>query len=287
VGNPANKTMSLDLGKRVIALSKSRSEIQSVDPRELFVPLKVVALIPAYNASRTLEGVVARIPCGVVDRILIVDDGSTDGTYELMRRLPGVDAIRHDVNRGYGGAQATLYRAALDSDAELSVILHADGGHRPEEIPAMLAPAREGRADVVVGSRLLDLLAQARPIMGSRRLGAVMKSPMPPHRVAGHLALTALQNACYGTAFHAFHDGFRVCTREALTRVPFDRLTKCYQYDTEFLLASHKLGLRIAELPVSSYYDARAGSSVPVVRYGFEVVRRALSYRLAGRKATG
>ena len=247
--------------------------------------MNTVALIPAYNAERTLAEIVERIPRNLVDKIIIVDDGSRDGTYDLMRRLPGVEALRHPRNQGYGAAQSTLYAAALASGARYSVILHADGGHRPEEIPLMLGPALNGSADMVVGSRILGLLSTARALAGSVALGAIVRSPMPPHRVAGHLALTRLQNVCYGTRYHAFHDGFRVCTREVLTRVPFDRLTRTYQYDTEFLLAAHELGLRVSEVPVSSHYDARAGSSVPVMRYGLQVVKRALAYRLGGRRA--
>ncbi len=202
-----------------------------------------------------------------------------------MRKLPNVQALRHPKNLGYGAAQSTLYRAAVACGARYTVILHADGGHKPEEIPLMLRPALEAQADVVVGSRLLGLLRAARPVIGSTALGAILRSPMPPHRVAGHIVLTGLQNACYGTNYHAFHDGFRVCTQAAINRIPFDQLTRNYQYDTEFLLATHELGLRIKEVPVSSHYDARAGSSVPVVRYGLQVVRRAIAYRFGGHRA--
>lgn len=121
-------------------------------------------------------------------------------------------------------------------------------------------------------------------IWGSRLLGAVLKSPMPAHKVLGHLALTSIQNVCYGTRYHSFHCGFRACTAETIRRIPFEKFTRSYQYDTEFLLSAHGLNLRIVEVPATPFYDRRAGSSVPVVRYGVQVVKHAIYYRLAGRR---
>ncbi len=243
---------------------------------------KVCALIPAYRAGKTLEKVLKRIPAEFVQKIIVVDDGSPDDTSEVLARHPEVTALRHEVNRGYAQAQITLYRAALASDCDIFIILHADCAHYPEEIPAMLSPIVTGPDDMVVGSRMLGLLERAAPMANSRFLGAVIRGEMPGYKVVANCALTTIQNVCCGTRFNSFHDGFRAITREALVRVPFDSFNVGYLYDATFLVEAHRAGLRIAEIPVGSCYDADAGSSVPVMRYGFQTLAWSFDYLRRG-----
>jgi len=240
--------------------------------------MKVFALIPAYNAERTIAEIVARIPRNQVERILVVDDGSRDQTAPILKQLD-VYPIFHPKNSGYGAAQISLYKASLELGADATVILHADGGHLPEEIPSMIQPILDGQADVVVGSRTNGILRQVRPLAGSTVLSALVRGPMPGYKFLFHLLLTRFQNLCYGTDFHCFHSGFRACTQDVLRKIPFESLTTWYDYDTEFLLAANQAKTRIVEVPVSAHYDERAGSSAPSIRYGLHVVRHAIRYR--------
>jgi len=235
--------------------------------------MKTVAIIPAYNAARVVAEVIARIPRQVVDEVILVDDGSRDNTFEVLSAIPDITALRHAENRGYGGAQITLHEAALNSGADIVVLLHADGGHFPEELPQMIEPIHADRADVVIGSRIAGILERAPTLAGSRWLGAATLGPMPAHRFLGHVGLAAIQNFIFGAHYHSWHEGFRAMRRGAILRLPFRQFSKDYLFDTEFLMTAHWAGLRIVEVPVNAHYDARAGSSAPTFSYGLRVLR--------------
>ena len=241
--------------------------------------MKTVALIPAYNASKTITGIVDRIPREFIDEIIVVDDGSIDDTYERLKELEGITLIKHEENLGYGAAQLSLYKAALTVNADYTVILHADGGHYPEEIPVMLAPLMgQEPADVVVGSRTRGIMNGAKPLMRSKLLGAAFRGSMPAYKFIANIILTAFQNICYGTRYRSFHSGFRACRRDALLKIDLEKLTSWYLFDTQFLLEVHNNGLRIVEVPVGTFYDEDAGSSAPVLRYGVRIVLFSLKY---------
>lgn len=249
--------------------------------------MSVVVLIPAYNAGKTITKVIERIPKGLADEIIVVNDGSRDNTQEVLERIPSIRIISHPQNRGYGAAQISLYEAALESGADFIAIMHADEGHFPEELPVMLAPLRDGSADLVAGSRTIGLLREAKPFLGSKTLGAMFRGAMPPHKFAANLALTWLANLAFHTNYHSFHCGFRSYTRDALMRIPFAGLTQGYLFDTASLMESHVLGLRIAEVPISTHYDEAAGSSVPSIRYGFQILLYIFRRRLRMAKDIG
>ncbi len=234
--------------------------------------MKTIVIIPAYNAGRVVTEVVARIPRGVVNEVLVMDDGSRDNTFEVLSAISGITALRHAENRGYGGAQITLHEAALNSGAEIVVLLHADGGHFPEEIPQMIEPILSGQADIVIGSRIAGILHKAPKVAGSRWLGAAIRGPMPAHRFLGHVGLTAIQNLMFGARYHSWHEGFRAMTRAAIQRLPFRQFDSGYPFDTELLMTAHRAGLRIVEVPVGAHYDTRAGSSAPPFLYGLRVL---------------
>ena len=242
--------------------------------------MRTVVVIPAYNAARVVAEVIARIPHNVVDKVIVVDDGSRDNTFEVLSALPNIEALRHAENRGYGGAQITLHQAALDSGADIAILLHADGGHFPEELPQLIAPIQSGQADIVVGSRLVKMLRETPKVAGSRWLGAALPRPMPAMRFIGHVGLTAIQNLIFDTHYYSWHEGFRATTREAIQRLPFRQFGKGYLFDTEFLIAAHRAGLRIVEVPVSAHYDIRAGSSVQSFSYGLRVLWFVFTQRL-------
>lgn len=246
------------------------------------------AIVPAYNAGKVVASVLARIPAGVIDEVIVVDDASKDDTFAVLSAIPGIRVLRHPVNKGYGGAQVTLHEAALASGAEIVVLMHSDGGHLPEELPQMLAPILAGEADVVLGARIKGVIDNAKPLLGSRTLGALANGPMPATRLMGHLVLTNIQNLAFGGHYDAWHSGYRAMTREAIQRVPFREFGEGYLFDTEFLLAAHLEGLRITEVPVSSFYDPRSGSAAPPYRYGMRVLGHTVTRRWqlfrAGRK---
>lgn len=241
--------------------------------------MKRVALIPAYNAGKTIEKVIRRIPEGAVDEVIVLNDGSRDDTLSVLRRISNIAVLSHEKNRGYGSAQVTLYQAALEREADHIVILHSDGGHDPEEIPKMLAPLREGY-DVVVGSRTRGIRMHAEPLLGSRFLGAAFNGPMPAYKFLGNVGLTFLINTAFGTGYYSFHSGYRACRGELLEKIPFEQFARNYLFDMEFLLECHRHGVSIKEVPVGTCYDKDAGSSASSIKYGLGVLRFVLSRRI-------
>jgi glycosyltransferase involved in cell wall biosynthesis len=243
--------------------------------------MKIALAMPAYNAGKVVQSVIERIPPAAVDEIIVVDDASRDNTFEVLNSIPGLVVVRHTQNRGYGGAQITLHEMALARGADAVVLMHSDGGHFPEELPQMLAPIRAGQADVVLGARITPIIENARPVLGSKTLGAMLHGPMPALRLAGHLGLTAIQNSLFNAHYDAWHSGFRAATRGALLAVPYQTFGIGYLFDTEFLLMAHLAHLRVVEVPVSSFYDPRSGSTAEPFSYGWKVLRYVLARRWA------
>jgi glycosyltransferase involved in cell wall biosynthesis len=239
--------------------------------------MKTCVIMPAYNAGKVVASVIKRIPAGLIDEIIIVDDASRDNTFEVLSAIPGLTVLRHSENRGYGGSQITLHDAALEHGA--TVLMHADGGHFPEELPLMLEPILSGQADVVLGARIHGVIEKARPVLGSRLLGALWNGPMPATRLFGHLFLTGIQNFVFRTHYDAWHSGFRAMSREAIQRVCYHDFGSGYLFDTEFLLTAHLAGLKIKEVPVSSFYDPRSGSTAEPFSYGLKVLQFVLTRR--------
>ena len=247
--------------------------------------MSLAVLIPAYNAARTLGEVLGRIHgLSDEDRIIVVDDGSSDATAAIAQQDPRVHVVRHEKNAGYGQTSRTLYGEALRLGSTVMVNVHADGAHFPEEIPLVVGPILRGEADMVIGSRTLGILSTSRPVLGSRTLGACLHGPMPAGRFIPNLLLTAYQNWCYGTSFHSFHDGFRACSRQALERIPYHGCSAWYQFDTQFLLAAHEAGMQVREVGVGTHYMNRPSSSTPPIRYGLRVVGHASAYALTHRR---
>lgn len=239
----------------------------------------IFVLIPAYNAARTIANVVSRVPEELGATVVVVDDGSDDMTYEISRDLPGVVAVRHDQNKGYGGAQVTLYRTALELGADLMVMVHSDGGHRPEELPVVLDPILQGDADVVIGSRMVGILGDVPAGFSKRALEKGRRGAMPTHIFLANVTLSKIQNLCYGTSYSSFHDGFRACKADVLSKVPFDEFGRGFLYDTEFLVAAHDANSTIEQVPVSTHYEPGASAWKRNLQYGAQIVGHALRYR--------
>jgi len=203
-------------------------------------PGKVVVVMPAYNAARTLQRTVQAIPMDWVDEIILVDDNSTDDTVALARTLP-VRLIWHPHNVGYGGNQKTCYLEALRLDADVVVMLHPDGQYEPQLIPRMVAPILRGEADLVLGSRLLEP-------------GSALAGGMPRYKYVCNRILTGIQNELIGTDMSELHTGYRAYSRGLLLGVPFLRNALGWVFDSELLIQAVHFGFRIAEVPARSRY---------------------------------
>jgi len=220
--------------------------------------LRVTVVLPAYNAAQTLARTVAEVP-PEVDRVLLVDDASSDETAALARRL-GLETLVHERNRGYGGNQKTCYSAALAGDAEIVVMLHPDYQYSPKLLLAMAAMLASGHYDVVLASRILG--------------GAARRGGMPLWRYLANRALTLVQNWALGSKLSEFHTGYRAFRREVLERLPLEENSDDFVFDNQMLAQALAGGFRVGELSCPTRYFAEASSInfARSVRYGFGVL---------------
>jgi glycosyltransferase involved in cell wall biosynthesis len=207
---------------------------------------KIVVVMPAMNAARTLELTFSEIPGEWVDEVILVDDRSTDETVELARSLP-LHLIWHPHNVGYGGNQKTCYLEALQRGADVVVMLHPDGQYAPGLLPELVRPILAGEADMVLGSRMA--------IPGAAREGG-----MPRYKIAANRFLTAIENRVLRTRLSDLHTGYRAYSRELLQTIPFLRNALDFSFDSEVLMQAAHFGFRIAEVPARSRYFDEASS---------------------------
>jgi glycosyltransferase involved in cell wall biosynthesis len=208
---------------------------------------KVVVVMPARNAARTLERTVSAIPAGWVDQIILVDDKSTDDTVELARTMENLHVIWHPHNVGYGGNQKTCYLTALQMDADCVVMLHPDGQYEPAIIPKIVEPILRDEADLVLGSRFLTP-------------GGALAGGMPKWKYAANRVLTTAENAMLGTDLSEMHTGYRAFSRRLLLEVPWLRNSLDFAFDSELLFQAVHFGFRIEEVPCRTIYDDSASS---------------------------
>ena len=228
-------------------------------------------LMPAYNAAATIENVFARVPLAAARRIrryVVVNDGSQDDTAAALARLAGRVAnlvvLTHSVNRGYGEAEKTLLRYALRENAEVGIVLHSDGQYSPEKIPDLLTPFDEGTADLVQGSRMLD--------------GGALRGGMPLYKFLGNKLLTAPENRTFGMRLAEYHSGFMLYSRKALQTIPFEKLSRSFDFDLEMIVLAKIKGLRIAQIAIPTIYAGEKSHLNPVA-YGFDVLSVVRAYR--------
>src|SRR5688572_21926833 len=228
----------------------------------------VVIVMPAYNAAKTLEDTFRRIPEGYYDEVIVVDDFTRDETTELAKRL-NLKAIRHPHNVGYGGNQKTCYMEALRDGAQIVVMLHPDGQYDPAIIPEMVRPIQEGRADMVLGSRMMTP-------------GGAAAGGMPLWKRVANRFLTTFENLAMGRRFSECHTGYRAYSRHFLETVPFLRNSNGFVFDTEVIFQAVHFQLPVVEVPISTRYFADASSvgfRVGVV-YGLGTLATAARYLL-------
>lgn len=232
---------------------------------------RVVVLIPAYNAARTLERVFARIPPEAQERIakyVVVNDGSKDETEAVLARLrernSKLATITHPVNRGYGGAMKTLLGRARDEKADVALVLHADGQYSPESIPELLRPFDEDTADMVQGSRMLG--------------GGALKGGMPLYKFIANKSLTAIENWAFGLKLAEYHSGYMVYARKVLERIPFHKLSESFDFDLEMIVMARIMGLRIGQIAIPTIYADEVSHLKPV-QYGMHVLNVVWGYK--------
>ena len=211
---------------------------------------KVIVVMPAYNAARTLADTVARFPPDFAHEIILVDDSSRDDTVEVAKRLGesmALVTIPHPHNVGYGGNQKTCYMEALRRGADVIVMVHPDGQYDPAFLPEIVKPILRGESDVVLGSRML------RP--GHARAGG-----MPWWKRFANRALTGLENVVFRRHLSEYHTGYRAFSRRFLQTVPFLRNSRDFVFDSEMLAQAVAFDFRISEIPVTTKYFEEASS---------------------------
>ena len=237
---------------------------------------KVVVVMPAYNAAKTLERTYADIPHELIDRIILVDDVSGDETVDIARQL-GLDVIIHRQNLGYGGNQKTCYQAALARGADVVVMLHPDYQYDATRIPALIAPIVEGEKHLMLGSRFLG-----NPLAGG----------MPIWKFVANRFLTTVENLAFGLRLSEYHTGLRAYSRRLLETIPYELNSNDFVFDQELIaqVVAAGMGRRIGEIGVSTRYFDEA-SSVGFKRsviYGtatLRVVARYLLHRVGVRRS--
>ena len=237
---------------------------------------KIVAVLPAYNAERTLAATLADVPVGAVDEFLLVDDGSTDRTVQVAREM-GLTVIEHPQNRGYGGNQKTCYRYALDRGADVVVMIHPDYQYDSRVIPVAVNIIELGICDVVLGSRI-------------RSRQEALKGGMPVYKYIANRFLTAAENFALGQNLGDFHSGFRVYRRAVLERILFERNSDDFVFDTQFLVQAVHHGFRLGDIPVPvRYFDEASSINFKrSLRYGVSTLGVVMQYwlhRLGVRKS--
>ena len=207
-------------------------------------PKRVVVVMPAYNAAKTLERTYRDIPHDIVDRIILVDDVSKDDTVAVARQL-GLDVIIHRQNLGYGGNQKTCYDAALEAGADAIVMLHPDYQYDASRIPELVKPILGGTKDLMLGSRFL---------------GDPLAGGMPRWKYISNRFLTGVENLAFGLHLSEYHTGFRAYSRALLEAIPYRLNSDDFVFDQELVAQAVASHMRIGEIAVPTRYFEEASS---------------------------
>lgn len=236
----------------------------------MFHDQKVIVVMPAYNAAKTLQQTHAEVMAqGVVDLVIVVDDASKDETSSLARSLPNTIVHTHEKNLGYGGNQKSCYRLALENGADIVVMVHPDYQYTPKLIPAMVSMIGNGLYSCVIGSRILG--------------GRAVHGGMPLWKYIANRALTLAENILLGAKLSEYHTGYRAFSRKLLESLPLAQNSNDFVFDNQMLAQILWGGDLIAEVTCPTLYFAEA-SSINLrrsIQYGFGCIGTALTYRLA------
>lgn len=229
---------------------------------------KIIVIMPAYNAEKTLKQTYDDIYHGFVDEIILVDDNSHDKTLELAQTL-GIKTIKHSINRGYGANQKSCYKAALENGADIVIMLHPDYQYTPKLIPAIASMMAFEEYDAIIASRMLG--------------NSAIKGGMPFYKFISNKLLTAFQNFCTGENLSEYHTGFRGFTRKVLEELPLSKCSDDFLFDNEILtlLFFNKFTIGEISCPTKYFKDASSINFFNSVKYGFGVVFLSLRYLIS------
>jgi glycosyltransferase involved in cell wall biosynthesis len=222
---------------------------------------KIVIVLPAYNAEKTLKQTIDEIPMDIVDEVVLVDDASKDKTIEVANELGIRHIIRHEKNKGYGGNQKSCYDKALELGADIAIMLHPDYQYTPKLIPAMASIISGGLYDVVIASRILGRGA--------------LKGGMPMYKYISNRFLTMVENWLVNDKLSEYHTGYRAFSREVLLKINYHANSDDFVFDNQMLSQIIYAGYPIAEVTCPTKYFAEA-SSINLKRsivYGLGVLR--------------
>lgn len=229
---------------------------------------KLVVILPAYNASKTLEKTYSEIPFDIVDDVILVDDNSRDNTAEVAKQIGIKHVISHESNKGYGGNQKTCYNKALELDADIVVMLHPDYQYTPRLIESMAYIIARGVYPVVIASRILGKGA--------------LKGGMPLYKYISNRLLTLVQNLLLNQKLSEYHTGYRMFSAEVLRSVNYHLNSNDFVFDNQMLAQIFFKGFEIAEVtcPTKYFDDASSINLKRSIRYGLGVLKVSLQYRL-------
>lgn len=227
---------------------------------------RVIVVMPAYNAERTLEKTYNEIPNEAVSEVILTDDASTDNTVELAKKL-GITVLCHDINKGYGGNQKSCYKMALEENADIVVMIHPDYQYDCRIIPFAVGILKAGICDIILGSRI-------------RTRKEALNGGMPLYKYISNRFLTIIENIVLGQNLGDFHSGFRAYTKEVLLTIPYHNNSNDFVFDTEFLAQSVFFGFRLGDIPIPTRYFKEASSInfIRSLKYGILTLLVMLKY---------
>jgi len=228
---------------------------------------KVVVVLPAYNAEKTLEKTYSEIPFDIVDKVILTDDASSDMTAHIANNL-GLDVLIHPTNLGYGANQKTCYTSALELGADIVIMLHPDYQYTPKLIPAMAHLIESGLFNIVLGSRILE--------------GHVARRGMPLYKYVSNRVLTLLQNLLMRSKISEYHTGYRAFSREVLESIPWQANSDDFVFDNQILAQCLYAGFRVGEIscPANYFPEASSINFRRSARYGLGCLITAFQFRL-------
>ena len=229
---------------------------------------KIVVIMPAYNAEKTLRQTYSEICFSMVDEVILTDDNSRDKTKDIAKTL-NITTIVHEKNKGYGANQKSCYKAALERGADIVIMLHPDYQYTPKLIPAMASMMAYGQYDAVIASRMLS--------------NSALKGGMPIYKFIANKFLTCFENFMLGEKLSEYHTGFRGFTSEVLRTLPLEDCNDDFIFDNEMLalIFYHKFKIGEVSCPTKYFPEASSINLIRSIKYGFGVLGISFLYVVA------